>query len=157
MGCNHNLQAPDRFYSLCWKNRKAGKKSPVVGVYGSVNYKGEFPIRCAAMGIDWMINRELVKAIPPAYTQWIGEQLIADGAKLRAQAYDPPPEPVRVAPREPMRNSREGGGNDYNFRARHQGPRQRGIRLETRHLPNNFRRAARCPDRVGPVGSVFLS
>jgi DNA (cytosine-5)-methyltransferase 1 len=32
----------------------------------------------AAMGIDWMARDELSQAIPPAYTQWIGEQLIAE-------------------------------------------------------------------------------
>lgn len=30
----------------------------------------------AAMGIDWMSKRELSQAIPPAYTEWIGKQLI---------------------------------------------------------------------------------
>jgi DNA (cytosine-5)-methyltransferase 1 len=30
-----------------------------------------------AMGIDWMDWRELAEAIPPAYTEWIGRQLIA--------------------------------------------------------------------------------
>jgi DNA (cytosine-5)-methyltransferase 1 len=30
-----------------------------------------------AMGIDWMNRDELSEAIPPAYTQWIGEQLLA--------------------------------------------------------------------------------
>lgn len=29
-----------------------------------------------AMGIDWMDWRELAEAIPPAYTEWIGRQLI---------------------------------------------------------------------------------
>ncbi|NEQ45664.1 MAG: DNA cytosine methyltransferase [Leptolyngbya sp. SIOISBB] len=29
-----------------------------------------------AMGIDWMTQDELAQAIPPAYTQWIGEQLM---------------------------------------------------------------------------------
>lgn len=31
----------------------------------------------AAMGIDWMTRPELSEAIPPAYTQWIGERLMA--------------------------------------------------------------------------------
>ena len=30
-----------------------------------------------AMGIDWMGWRELTQAIPPAYTEWIGRQLMA--------------------------------------------------------------------------------
>ena len=37
-----------------------------------------------AMGIDWMITKEINEAIPPAYTKYIGEQLMAmkqDGPK----------------------------------------------------------------------------
>lgn len=30
----------------------------------------------AAMGIEWMNRNELAQAIPPAYTRWIGEQLM---------------------------------------------------------------------------------
>ena len=29
-----------------------------------------------AMGIDWMTRDELSQAIPPAYTFWIGKQLL---------------------------------------------------------------------------------
>ena len=30
-----------------------------------------------AMGIDWMTGKELAQAIPPAYTEWIGNQLMS--------------------------------------------------------------------------------
>jgi len=38
----------------------------------------QFPVaaRRIAMGIDWMTNDELSQAIPPAYTFWIGQQLL---------------------------------------------------------------------------------
>jgi DNA (cytosine-5)-methyltransferase 1 len=69
-----------------------------IGVYGTKpdsrtthryrnngNYKGKSLIRVAksiaeasaAMGIDWMTWEEIREAIPPAYTEFIGRQLIA--------------------------------------------------------------------------------
>lgn len=56
-----------------------------VGVYGNGGpqranrnrgYMGSRQERRDAMGIDWMDNNEIRKAIPPAYTQFIGEQLM---------------------------------------------------------------------------------
>ena len=29
----------------------------------------------AAMGIDWMVTKEIDEAIPPAYTEWLGKQM----------------------------------------------------------------------------------
>ena len=29
-----------------------------------------------AMGIDWMVRKELTQAIPPAYTEFIGRQIL---------------------------------------------------------------------------------
>ena len=49
---------------------KEGEYVHVVGHMSNVPYCRE------AMGIDWMTVGELAQAIPPAYTQWIGERLI---------------------------------------------------------------------------------
>lgn len=38
---------------------------------------GRLADRVQAMGIDWMTNAELVESIPPAYTEWVGAQLLA--------------------------------------------------------------------------------
>ncbi len=53
--------------------------SPVVGVYGRGQGLGEGEVELwrTAMGIDWMTRDELAQAIPPAYTRWLGERLIA--------------------------------------------------------------------------------
>ncbi len=44
------------------------------------NYKhsrqGPFILACQLMGIDWMYRSELPQAIPPAYTEFIGRQLM---------------------------------------------------------------------------------
>jgi len=44
----------------------------------SVNGGGNCTVRAArdAMGIDWMTKNELNEAIPPAYTEFIGKQLM---------------------------------------------------------------------------------
>lgn len=51
----------------------------VVGNFSGVEYARK------AMGIDWMSRDELSEAIPPAYTQFIGAQLLAHLA-LKAAA-----------------------------------------------------------------------
>lgn len=74
--CDHSWQTP-RFRSLDMSMVRAGRLASVVGVHGHINYPGEFELRCKAMGIDWMRNDNLVEAIPPAYTEHIGRQLMA--------------------------------------------------------------------------------
>jgi DNA (cytosine-5)-methyltransferase 1 len=69
-----------------------GPQPHFVGVYGKHpdgrllwRRKDGTELRCAkglaqgqdAMGIDWMDWRDLAEAIPPAYTEWIGRQLLA--------------------------------------------------------------------------------
>lgn len=38
--------------------------------------RGDVEASRKAMGIDWMTRDELCEAIPPAYTEWIGRQLV---------------------------------------------------------------------------------
>lgn len=73
--CDHAWQTP-RFRSLNIANVRAGKLASVVGVHGHINYPGEQDIREKAMQIDWMSIKELTQAIPPAYTEYIGAQLL---------------------------------------------------------------------------------
>jgi len=63
-----------------------GRKERVIGVYGGhgrdrrriTNTQDFSPEeRREAMGIDWMTGNELSQAIPPAYTEYIGKQLMA--------------------------------------------------------------------------------
>ena len=63
------------------------RSTPPVPVYGSYGQRGRNPVdgvtspstdaARAAMGIDWMPWPALTQAIPPAYTWWIGVQLMA--------------------------------------------------------------------------------
>jgi DNA (cytosine-5)-methyltransferase 1 len=52
-------------------------KARFVAVYGGPRYAGDDAVRRKAMGIDWMTRQELTQAVPPAYTEYLGRQLIA--------------------------------------------------------------------------------
>jgi DNA (cytosine-5)-methyltransferase 1 len=56
---------------------RAGHYVTVAG-HGGDNRKGRGSraVKQAAMGINWMSDQELNQAIPPAYTEWIGRQLL---------------------------------------------------------------------------------
>lgn len=87
--CAHHWQTP-RFRSLDSRRHLksvvevvgTGSKhdttglASVVGVHGNQNYSGERALREWAMQIDWMSPYELTQAIPPAYTEHIGEALM---------------------------------------------------------------------------------
>lgn len=49
---------------------KKGEYISVVGHFSGTDYARE------VMQIDWMVNKELAEAIPPAYTKWVGKHLI---------------------------------------------------------------------------------
>ena len=73
------LQSPH----LPHRGRVAGMRhgrlysGPYFAVYGDGGGKGTVAQWQAAMGIDWTdVRREIAEAIPPAYTQHIGEQFL---------------------------------------------------------------------------------
>lgn len=70
-GCAHG-QMPARF-DIYEHGRWI--KSPVARVYGNGGGKAQ-EHWAEAMGIDWMNHRELVEAIPPAFTEHIGSYLM---------------------------------------------------------------------------------
>lgn len=58
-------------------HRARGEWMTVTGHFSDIKKAGR------AMGINWMIQAELAQAIPPAYTRWLGEQML-NGEELSA-------------------------------------------------------------------------
>ena len=74
--CDHAWQNDKIYPALNGQDRKRGGRSGIVGVYGNGGDE-RADLWPEAMGIDWMTRKELTQAIPPAYTEWIGSQLLA--------------------------------------------------------------------------------
>lgn len=72
--CRHDLQ-PEPIDVTGTGARRSGDRPDGRG--GNSRKPRNLAEARAAMGIDWMNRNELSQAIPPAYTQFIGEQLIA--------------------------------------------------------------------------------
>jgi DNA (cytosine-5)-methyltransferase 1 len=72
--CRHEQYEPK--YAPAWNRTNLLRFRPISG-----GWTGEQDLiqDRAGMGVDWeMTSRELSESIPPAYTEWIGRQLIAN-------------------------------------------------------------------------------
>ncbi len=69
---NVHLSAP-KHHPHKWSVR-SGRYMTVAGHGG--DGRASYKLWCRAMGIDWMTKEELTQAIPPAYTEFIGKQLL---------------------------------------------------------------------------------
>jgi DNA (cytosine-5)-methyltransferase 1 len=67
--CDHSWQTP-RFTPA--SNRTNLRRTVEIGVW-----RIPLDVQQKAMGVDWMTRPELSEAVPPAYTEWIGQQLMA--------------------------------------------------------------------------------
>src|SRR5258708_36026248 len=71
--CQHSLRPIGVYSATFWDSsqpgtpRKDGRRRPAITA---------LQVACEAMAINWMTHEELTQAIPPAYTRYIGLQLI---------------------------------------------------------------------------------
>jgi DNA (cytosine-5)-methyltransferase 1 len=67
------MQPPHPAHSLPGSRAGHWKPGHIISVCGNCS---PISLAKAAMGIDWMNRNELAESIPPAYTEWIGRQLL---------------------------------------------------------------------------------
>ena len=96
--CNHNGGVTIGIFGATPRNTALEKRhySQPKDIRGQPPKKIVFPKKAAkeAMGISWMTWRELKEAIPPAYTELIGRQLIKILSAQPVNSLDPSPDTV---------------------------------------------------------------
>lgn len=75
--CRHGVWPPDRYPGGRSKERTGTSRGLVRATVEVGSWDIPLEDQRAAMGIDWMEVPELSQAVPPAYTEWIGRQLLA--------------------------------------------------------------------------------
>ena len=84
-GCRHKLWAPDRFPGGRSVERTGSSRGLVRGTVEIGSWDIPLDVQKQAMGVDWDVTlEELSEAIPPAYTEFIGQQLLAHVQEVAA-------------------------------------------------------------------------
>lgn len=86
--CNHTVNEPQ--YAPAWNRKNPLRVLSISGGYQKRQLGEDFmAVHKAAMGIDWEISHnELSEAIPPAYTEFIGEQLMDAVRRRTGERHD---------------------------------------------------------------------
>lgn len=72
VACRHDRYTVPKYWTG-WRPKGEHRLSTVVQVYGNAGGREHWQ---SAMGIDWMTSAEMCEAIPPAYSQHIGAQVL---------------------------------------------------------------------------------
>lgn len=75
--CRHKLNGRDRYPGGRSRQRTGSSRGLVRATVEIGSWDIPLDVQQRAMGVDWMTLEELSEAIPPAYTEFIGSQLLA--------------------------------------------------------------------------------